>query len=368
MTVSINHVPEMDYLRAFAILAVLAIHVSANFTTIPEINSLMITNIVIDIFTHFAVPLFIFISGFLLYLKYNREYSVKEFAKKRFLRVIPPYLIFTVFYLFIWVILKGILTGTYIWPSALNIIYAFFAAGASYHLWFFLIIIELYLFYPIIVKIYHFFEDTNREWLFLLLALILQLSWQIFGSYFQLQIMGYELSITNMIFFCRLFYFALGIYVCSHFTEIKERILRKSIWIYVIPVILFTCIGSWLWIQGIQIYGSYNAIPDGTYGLYESLLQPLSYLFTFAFLFVISSKIISSKISGKWLLLISNYSFGIYLIHPFFLSGISYALGLIEITNLDAIYYPILYVAALLLSILFVRIIMKIPFHKYIIG
>jgi len=365
---NVKHVPEMNYLRAFAILAVLAIHVSAQFTTIPEINSLMITNIVIDIFTHYAVPLFIFISGFLLYLKYNRNYSVKEFAQKRFLRVIPPYLVFTVFYLFIWVIIVGIVTGMYNWPSVLQIVYAFFGAGASYHLWFFLIIIELYLFYPLIVKIYHFFEDTNREWLFLLSALILQLGWQIFGSYFPLQLIGYELNITNMVFFCRLFYFALGIYVCNHYTLIKEQLLKKPIWMYVIPVIIFTCLGSWLWICGIQVYGSYYSIPNGTYGLYESLLQPLSYLFTFALLFVISNRIVSSNKSRKWLLLIGAYSFGIYLIHPFFLTGISYALKLIGITNLTVMYYPILFVSVLLCSMIFVWIVQKIPFHKYIIG
>ena len=368
MTGNVKHVPEMDYLRAFAILAVLAIHVSGLFTNIPEINSLMITNIVIDIFTHFAVPLFLFISGFLLYLKYNRNYSVKEFAKKRFFRIIPPYLIFTVFYLFIWVILLGILTGVYNWPSVSQIIYAFFTGGAWYHLWFFLIIIELYLFYPIIVKIYHFFEDTNREWLFLLLALILQSGWQIFGSYFQPQVMGYELDITNMVFFCRLVYFALRIYVCNHFTEIKEKVEKKSIWMYVLPVIVFTCLGSWLWIRGIDIYGSFYAIRDGTYVLYESLLQPLSYLFTFALLFVISKKIISSKLSGKWLLLIGSYSFGIFLIHPFFLSCISYVLGFIGITSLNGIYYPILFVSVLMCSMIFVWIMQKIPFHKYIIG
>ena len=368
MTGNFRHVPEMDYLRAFAILGVLAVHVAANFTTIPEINSLMITNIVIDIVMHSALPLFIFLSGFLLYLKYNRNYSLKEFAQKRFLRVIPPYLIFTVFYLFIWVIFMGIITGIYNWPSVSEIGYAFLTAGASYHLWFFLLIIEFYLLYPIIVKIYHFFTDTNREWLFLLLALVIQSGWLIFGSYYLFQISGSEFNITNIVFFSRLFYFALGIYVCNHYTQIKKQLLKKTIWTYVIPVIVFTGIGSGLWLRGIQVYGSFSAIPTGTYSMYELLLQPLFYLFIFALLFIISNRIVSSGKPGKWLLLISAYSFGIYLIHPFFLSCTSYGLNLMGITNLTWIYYVILFVSGLICSMIFVWIMQKVPFHKYIIG
>ena len=368
MTGNFRHVPEMDYLRAFAILGVLAVHVAANFTTIPEINSLLITNVVIDIFMHVALPLFIFLSGFLLYLKYNRNYSLKEFAQKRFLRVIPPYLIFTVFYLFIWVIFMGIITGIYNWPSVSEIGYAFLTAGASYHLWFFLLIIEFYFLYPIIVKIYHYFEDTNREWLFLLLALVIQSGWLIFGSNYLFHISGSELNITNIVFFSRLFYFALGIYVCNHYTQIKEQVLKKSIRTYVIPVILFTCIGSGLWLRGIQVYGSFSAIQSGTYSLYELLLQPLFYLFIFALLFVISNRIVSSGKPGKWLLLIGAYSFGIYLIHPFFLSCTSYGLNLMGITNLTWIYYVILFVSTLVCSMIFVWIMQKVPFHKYILG
>ena len=194
-----KHVPEMDFLRAFAILAVLAIHVSAGFTSIPQINALMVVNVGIDIFTHFAVPLFIFISGFLLYLKYNKNYSLKEFYLKRFWRIVPPYLVFTTFYLAFNAAIATLKAGVITLPSFLQIIYAYFAAGGYYHLWFFLIIIELYLFYPLIVKVYNFFADRKLGFLFLVISLILQLGWQIFGSNFQLHLLGYNLSITDKI-------------------------------------------------------------------------------------------------------------------------------------------------------------------------
>ena len=55
-------IKEIDYLRGFAILAVIIIHTSANFTEVEYLNNLVIINIFIDVFSHFAVPLFIFTS------------------------------------------------------------------------------------------------------------------------------------------------------------------------------------------------------------------------------------------------------------------------------------------------------------------
>lgn len=358
----------MDYLRAFAILAVLAIHVSAGFTAIPNINALMVVNIGIDIFSHFAVPLFIFISGFVLYLKYQKNYSQKEFYQKRFWRIIPPYLLFTTFYLIFNAFIAAYKTGTFTFPSILQIAYAYLAAGGYYHLWFFLIIIELYLLYPVIIKIYNFFLDRGTDWLFLVLALVLQLGWQIFGANFQLHLFGYDLSITNKIFFCEIFYLVFGIYICKHYPTIKEWVLKKSILTFVTPTIIFTIIGSGLWLTGIYIYGSYNSIPDISFTFIESLIQPLFYLFIFALLFAVSNKITNSNKNFKWLLTVSLYSFGIYLIHPFFQTGLIYVGKIFGITYETIIYYPLTFILTLALSMIFVYIIRKFKYYKYIIG
>ena len=360
-----RHVPEMDYLRAFAILAVLVIHVCCWWKGISEINPLMITNMGLHTFTHFAVPLFIFISGFLLYLKYQRKYSLKEFYLKRFWRIIPPYLVFTTFYLIFTAAIASFNAGALTLPSVLQILYAYFAAGGYSHLWFFLIIIELYLLYPIIVRVYHFFADRNLGVLFLLISLGLQWGWQIFGHFFELHLLGYDLSITNKVFLCRIFYFALGIFICSHYPKIKEWVLHKSVWVFLVPTILFTVLGSCLWLSGVYFDGLYEA---GRFNFIVSLIQPIYYLFTFSLLFIISNKLAESKVKHKWLLTISLYSFGIYLIHPFFQNGIIDLLNLIGITCENVIYYPVTFVAVLLLSMLFVYIVRKFPFYKYIIG
>jgi len=91
-------ISEIDGLRGVAILAVIVIHSVANFSQIDTINKLLILNLVIDVFSHFAVPLFIFISGYVLSSKYQ-QVTITYYIK-RIKSVVLPYITFSFFYLF----------------------------------------------------------------------------------------------------------------------------------------------------------------------------------------------------------------------------------------------------------------------------
>ena len=78
----VRYFDEINILRAFAILAVISIHVSAYFTHMGTINGLAALYMSIDVLSHFAVPLFIAISGFVLYNKYFDDIDIKRFYKK----------------------------------------------------------------------------------------------------------------------------------------------------------------------------------------------------------------------------------------------------------------------------------------------
>jgi len=58
---------EIVYLRAIAILAVISIHISAIFTSMDQITLLTFLYISADVLSHLGVPLFVCISGFVLY-------------------------------------------------------------------------------------------------------------------------------------------------------------------------------------------------------------------------------------------------------------------------------------------------------------
>jgi len=79
---------EIDILRAIAILGVLSIHVSAYFVYMKDITLLTFFYVSIDILSHFAVPLFVFISGFVLFNKYHDHMSYIKFCKSRIKTII----------------------------------------------------------------------------------------------------------------------------------------------------------------------------------------------------------------------------------------------------------------------------------------
>lgn len=83
MDSKVRYFDEINILRAFAILAVISIHVSANFTKMDTINGLAALYMSIDVLSHFAVPLFIVISGFVLYNKYSDDIDIRRFYKKK---------------------------------------------------------------------------------------------------------------------------------------------------------------------------------------------------------------------------------------------------------------------------------------------
>lgn len=65
---------ELEYIRGFAALAVIAVHISMNFTLIPVVGLPGLLNAFIYIVAHFAVPVFIFMSGWVLALRYSGAY------------------------------------------------------------------------------------------------------------------------------------------------------------------------------------------------------------------------------------------------------------------------------------------------------
>ena len=165
-------------------MAVIAIHTSANFAEIRDINLLLIINVIIDVFSHFAVPSFIFISGFVLSHIYKGQFSKKSFYAKRAKSILPQYIIFSVFYTLLSIGLSAI-NGKASSPSILTMIINLLTASSSYHLWYFAVIGQFYIFYPYIMRIYSKFADNNRTLYFAGIILIIQQVWIIVSDFAQ---------------------------------------------------------------------------------------------------------------------------------------------------------------------------------------
>jgi surface polysaccharide O-acyltransferase-like enzyme len=126
----------LDVLRAFACFAVILLHYSNSYNyriDIPTFEG----GVLIFALTRFCVPVFVMISGALLL---GRNYSITEFYSKRLVRIIPPFILWSVVYIIYHT------DGTF--PSFEKIMRVLFIDGAMWHFWYIYMIIGLYLIIP----------------------------------------------------------------------------------------------------------------------------------------------------------------------------------------------------------------------------
>ncbi|WP_367344110.1 acyltransferase [Methanomethylovorans sp.] len=344
-----KRVLEIEYLRGFAILAVVAIHTTAHFTRMQNMNLLMIINIIIDVFSHFAVPAFIFISGFVLSIKYNSSLSKKSFYKRRARSIIPQYLLASFFYIFFGLYLVKDLFEI---PSLKIILFWLVTASSSYHLWFFALIIQFYLIYPYIIYFYEQFNLKKQLILFLLIMFLVQESW----IYVKMMIRMHSSLVINIllerIFCSHLFYFALGIYTSQNYDYVQKQVIKNKIKLITLNI-LFTLIISFYIIKGMMDFGKYNLIPI-LYLKIPNLLETIYFPLTFLLLLLLGITIRdSNNLISNTILLFGNYSFEIYLIHVAYIEVLrAIVFPRFNISVNQAFFYIAMFLLTLFLSML----------------
>jgi surface polysaccharide O-acyltransferase-like enzyme len=224
-----------DLLRGLAIVAVIVLHVAHALLSQyqPDETWWWIGNLY-DAACRWCVPVFIMISGMLL-LRQDRELSIKQFLTKRFARVLFPFLIWGVLYLW-WRHRDG-------WPDAESSIsfYIFksiLQGPVFFHFWFVYMILGLYLLTPILKVYVKFADRKNIEYLLLIwlgvntITPYLQLFWETgFGIGKYLEFSGYA------------GYFVLGYYLSEY--ELKRK---KLVYALGIAGFVATALGTY-WIS-----------------------------------------------------------------------------------------------------------------------
>jgi surface polysaccharide O-acyltransferase-like enzyme len=306
---------EVQNLRAFAVLAVILIHVTASFTKVGHLTYVTGIALALDSAAQVAVPLFVCISGFVLLLK---NYSLSTFYFKRSLAILPAYLFFSVFYAMYFhkPILNSILDGK-----------------AAHNLYFFTVIFGLYILFPLIKRLY-FGEIT------LITSLLMQLYfWNLpYVSYLK------TMPIWFYSWIGYIFYFVLGIYVCKNYAKI-QKILENIPTIYIVsPTIILWILRILYWLNSyykIEYYG-------------RDLLQivwinKLITIALFTGIFATAYKLVQhdrSQILKK----IGDYSFGIYLVHVLMLDKIFQMLSRQNIEPTEPVFYIISFIITVIMS------------------
>lgn len=147
-----ERIMELDIFRSFAIMAVLLIHATSTTLVTTQGTSSYYPYLFANIFSKFAVPVFIFLSGFVLFYNYldkpiNKS-MLKTFYTKRLLYILVPYILVSFCYFLLNTYAKGKL-GLPITQLGHDFGLQLLKGTAHTHLYYLIIMLQLYILFPL---------------------------------------------------------------------------------------------------------------------------------------------------------------------------------------------------------------------------
>ncbi|MEO8582087.1 MAG: acyltransferase [Patescibacteria group bacterium] len=196
---------KSQFLKGLAIIMVVVIHTLAYLPGIYTTSQFQIFYIAIDQLGRFCVPLFLLLSGYGLAVKYKDEVPAwVPFLKKRVLKLIPLYLIWSV-------VSHTLLSIIPAWESigpSQPLWYQLLTGSSDYQLYFVVLIFQLYALFPFFLKLVKKFPLLT-----LFTSFAIQLG--VFAYYYNNELPGqFNLDGFQYIFFVSwIGYFVLGIWL-----------------------------------------------------------------------------------------------------------------------------------------------------------
>ena len=352
-----------DFLRCFAIIGIVICHVSATIVSTKNLygTEIWFTSLFFNSLRDIAVPLFVVISGALLL---GRNESFASFTKKRFVRVIIPY----VFWMFVFVIIGSILASHSIhfgsnWTFS-RIFFSVFSlkpTGSAAFFWFVPMIISVYIMIFILNKLSEELPEIYVIALIISLITVVLMNMNIlsfkkpniYPLYTIYALIGYFLSRTD-------------------FTLMKFRINENKLAICFF--VLFLGLYVLIFLLEASITTNNNKLFLFSQFSYLKMIM-VSSIFLSARYFSLSTgklkdiyDMIETSDLGVIITSISFASFGIYLSHPLIHILLRQGLLALDMPGEDLIFLVLLFILTFSISWLLVLCLSKVPYLDKVSG
>ena len=324
----------LDVVRVVACLMVIIQH--SPMPSLGEVNSILLS--ATCFLSYPCVPLFFMVSGALLLPVENSSSGSLLFLQKRFSKILFPTLFWTFFYFFV---------GNQ--PiDLINILSIPFSPQGHIVLWFMYVLVGLYLIAPIIS---HWLRQSSEKELVFYLAL-----WLITLSFTHLEnILHISEGYNNVLYYFGGYigYFVLGYYLHTYINLYGGGKFLLVIVLLVVPIIVFgTC--------------KYMGMPL-TFSAYPSLFTSSMSISWFLGIKMFMHKYPLADNMAHAFESVSNLSFGIYLMHIYFLTEISWRLcDYLQLIGVSQILLTAMVTSTL--SFLVSWLISQLPYSQFIIG
>ncbi|MCR8846332.1 acyltransferase [Paenibacillus sp. SC116] len=374
-----KRIEELTILRAFAFLAIVLQHSIGEYIVREDINrtdSILIS--LLYHFTRFGTLTFVFISTVLLF--YSRHSAAKygTFLKRRAQGLLVPFALWTLIYCAF--ILQGDMFTLDGWTKILQ---QFVNPTYGYHLWFILMIFQLYLLFPWLLKIVHKVQTEIRaitlekgmklgkRWIVLLMIGIALLylalmdwsyriapGWTSDASGGAAYILGHRTMFLGMY----ILYIAMGILCAYRLPEWRRWIQRVLPW-------------SALVFGAAYLYSSYRLFAGGVEPVNVNIstyLKPsIAILAVSQMLLLYALALNIVKRQGmlyrclKW---IGSYSFPAYLVHALVLSGVALWTRTLMLEGQHFIVTILTWIAVAAGSLFLSKMMERMPYGKWLTG
>ena len=355
----------IDKLRGICMLGVLGIHTGS--LVLMSVSPNQHLYMLFEILSRYSVPAFFFVSGYGLFCHYKpgTEINYRQFIKKRFQSSGIPYLSWSLFYM---VYFTTVVPGCIPWFSPLGLLHILFWGLACYHLYFMIILLWFYAFFPLFQKLLGAMQKYSLKAGFAALFFF-----QLLFNYWTMHpgITAQQLPIILQDFFTyRLNYLPLHylfIFMLGGLAAVKEKEFFKTL------TVNFKSVSALYVLSIIYICGSYYYYYY-QYG-YDLIsltntfqqLSPQGFIYTIASILFFCGFFARKKTETyltRTIDFISDNSMLVYFAHPFWLSMIertSHHFGIVMTTKRAAASYIILLAVSLITSIVLKKISAKIP-------
>lgn len=336
----------IEYLRVLAVIAVVTIHTTAstykNFAHIP-LHDWWFANI-LNTFSRFSVPMFVMISGCVLL---GRNIGIKNFYIKRGIRLLPALLFWSFFYITFDYVFNNREFSSILWQLKIGLI---ISGRAYFHLWYLSMFICLMIFAPFINNYIIGNKPNLEDFIYILFVFAL------FMTLNQISSIGSVVFKKNMAWFKSfpwyIGYFIIGYFIDTHYDKIH---ISNKVSILILGAILaISCTLNFYSASTLGIVKDYFILKNS--GILNFIVTILIfYLFSKNRIKFSENRLISN---------IASRSFGIYLIHPVFLSLLRKPINIYVSEPILGL--PLLIIMTVLLSFLTISMLTMIKGFKTI--
>src|SRR5579871_523715 len=358
---------ELDRLRVVTVFSVVAVHVLSKTAFLDtSLLALQVQNAFVTAF-HFTRETFMFVTAFaLVYVYYGKPFAPGRFWKRRGLGVVLPYIIWSA------ISIRITLPPQAPLPFLHTLLWDLITGNASYQLYYILLTIQFYLLFPLFLV---FLGKVQRHpCMTLAISFLLEvITLYVIARYIQtVSLSGNAGVLINLLkdrfVLVYQFYFVLGALTALYLQQVRAFVLRHQVWI------LGAFIAALIALE--LHYAAALEIERAPISVATAVLQPImafyslaviAFLYWQAYRWVNRRARTAPKRGQHIWQTCSNASFGIYLVHPLFLTPI-----LSLIAALSA--WPVMVLVVLTwtltsaASLAFCMLLLNIPLLSRLIG